>query len=329
MMSTGPAVSVVIPAYNAAATVGAAIESCLRQTLQDLEVIVVDDGSKDDTVAAVRRHLHDPRVRLIELGTNGGVANARNVALDAATGTWVATLDADDTMTDDRLAVLLDALQVAGADMVSDDDLLVREGETEPYSTLTKITGTPITEVRTIDLDLLIDGETAGRSSFRFGLTQPIIRRALLDEHGIRYDTSLGVGEDYLLYLECVLAGGRWIQVPTAHYVYVQRAGSVSRTAQTPILEGKLRSCERLLGRPSLTAAQRASLLRYRGNLRSMLAYKRVAEAAKDRRLVEAAKAALGDPRFIRRVGEQVPAVVKRRWAYHVRKDPTAFDMLR
>ena len=97
-----PAVSVVIPLYNKAAYVRRAINSVFDQSFDDLEIIVVDDGSTDgggEVVAAIE----DPRLRLIRQA-NAGVAAARNVAVGAARGRWVAFLDADDTWRPDRLA---------------------------------------------------------------------------------------------------------------------------------------------------------------------------------------------------------------------------------
>ncbi len=90
-------VSVIMPAYNVAPYVGAAVESACAQTFGDLEVLVVDDGSTDATaeiVAAISRR--DPRVRLLRK-SNGGISTARNLALNAATGRYLALLDSDDT----------------------------------------------------------------------------------------------------------------------------------------------------------------------------------------------------------------------------------------
>jgi glycosyltransferase involved in cell wall biosynthesis len=90
-----PQVSVVIPVFNRAATIGAALDSVLRQTFADLEVIVVDDGSTDgtrDMLAAVA----DPRVRVLLLPENRGVSGARNAGIAAARGPWVAFQDSDD-----------------------------------------------------------------------------------------------------------------------------------------------------------------------------------------------------------------------------------------
>jgi glycosyltransferase involved in cell wall biosynthesis len=89
-------VSVIVPAYNAAETIGETLDSALAQTHVDLEVIVVNDGSTDGTIDVVRaRARSDARIRLIEQ-ENSGVAAARNRGIEAARGTFIAPLDADD-----------------------------------------------------------------------------------------------------------------------------------------------------------------------------------------------------------------------------------------
>ncbi len=88
-----PHVSVVIPAYNAERFIVETVNSALNQTYQDLEVIVVDDGSKDGTVAALAQFGN--RIR-VHQQANGGVAKARNTGVSLARGTYIAFLDADD-----------------------------------------------------------------------------------------------------------------------------------------------------------------------------------------------------------------------------------------
>ena len=107
-------VSVVMPAYNAAPFIGSAVESVLRQTYADLELVVVDDASKDKT-ASVLRGLHaDARLRVLRHETNGGVARARNTALEASRGQYIAFLDADDLWEPDKLRKQIAAMQEAG-----------------------------------------------------------------------------------------------------------------------------------------------------------------------------------------------------------------------
>jgi glycosyltransferase involved in cell wall biosynthesis len=91
---TDPRVSVVIPAYNAARTVGHALDSVLAQTFSDFEVLVIDDGSTDDTAKVVRAR-NDPRVRCITTA-NGGVSRARNHGIELSAAPLIAFLDADD-----------------------------------------------------------------------------------------------------------------------------------------------------------------------------------------------------------------------------------------
>ncbi|GAB3678643.1 glycosyltransferase family 2 protein [Salinisphaera aquimarina] len=98
-----PRVTVCIPAYNASAYIGEAIESVLAQAYRDFELLVIDDCSVDDTVA-ICRQIGDERLRLIERDTNGGRPAVRNQGLAEARGEFLALLDADDRCLPDRLA---------------------------------------------------------------------------------------------------------------------------------------------------------------------------------------------------------------------------------
>jgi hypothetical protein len=103
MSLDAPVVSVVMAAYNGAAFIRDTIESVLAQTMPDLEVVVVDDCSKDDTAAVVEA-ITDPRVRLIRAPANGGPAVARSLAMAHARGRFIAGLDQDDLCRPDRFA---------------------------------------------------------------------------------------------------------------------------------------------------------------------------------------------------------------------------------
>src|ERR1700722_8506374 len=104
-----PKVSVVIPTYNRAATVPRAIESVLAQTVTDLEVIVVDDGSSDDT-GKVLREMFGDRIRYYSQA-NQGASVARNKGVEEARGEWIAFLDSDDLWEKEKLEWQLKAVE--------------------------------------------------------------------------------------------------------------------------------------------------------------------------------------------------------------------------
>jgi len=116
-----PAVSVVVPAYNAAAFIEATVRSVLIQSWSDFEIIVVDDKSTDDTLAIVERiAAGDPRVRVLALPVNHGAPAApRNFGVKVARGEWLAFLDADDLWHPRKLETQMAALAKSHADMCS------------------------------------------------------------------------------------------------------------------------------------------------------------------------------------------------------------------
>ncbi|TWH28756.1 MULTISPECIES: glycosyltransferase family 2 protein [unclassified Aminobacter] len=112
-----PLVSVVMPAFNAETTIGQSIESVLSQTVQDFELIVVDDMSSDRTLEVVERYAdRDARIRLLTTGRNsGGPAVPRNLALAQSASHYIALLDADDVWSPRKTELQLAEMQAAGA----------------------------------------------------------------------------------------------------------------------------------------------------------------------------------------------------------------------
>jgi glycosyltransferase involved in cell wall biosynthesis len=111
-------VSVAIPAYNAAATLNETVLSVRRQTHSNLEIFIVDDGSKDNTAFLAQAHAGaDPRVTVIRKA-NGGVSSARNAALARATGAFFASVDADDLWHPEKIARQLEVMEKGGPDVL-------------------------------------------------------------------------------------------------------------------------------------------------------------------------------------------------------------------
>ncbi len=118
-MSEQGLISVLMPAYQCGPFVGRAIESMLFQTYPNIEVVVVDDGSRDDTLREIQRWVNkDARVRAFSI-THSGNAVARNIGLKKCLGEFIALQDADDWSDPDRLQRQIAALQQEGADICS------------------------------------------------------------------------------------------------------------------------------------------------------------------------------------------------------------------
>jgi succinoglycan biosynthesis protein ExoO len=222
-----PTVTVLIAAYNAAGFVGRAVASALAQSLAPLEVLVVDDASTDDTGPVVRQlAAADSRIRLITLQENGGPSAARNAGLDAATGEWIAVLDADDAFMPQRLERMLRFAVASRADIVVDNF--------RSYQLATNSIGPPVLDPAPGDTlvsfaDFLARARPL-RGETDWGLLKPIFSRVFLQEHGLRYPLNSRHGEDFLFMADAFLHGARYALVREAGYLYTGRSSNLSRS---------------------------------------------------------------------------------------------------
>lgn len=124
-----PLVSVIMPAFRATATLAVAVASVQSQTLPDWELLIVDDGSGDGTLEmAEGLAAQDPRIRVFRLEVNGGAARARNCAIKAARGRFIAFLDADDLWLPEKLDRQITFMRQTGAALCYSGFWREREG---------------------------------------------------------------------------------------------------------------------------------------------------------------------------------------------------------
>ncbi len=224
-LSLNPRVSIVVPVHNGAPFIHIALDSALAQTERNLEVIVVDDASTDETCVVVERYCRrDPRVRLIRSKVQGGPARARNIGFDAARGEWVAILDADDWYTKDRLTCLLAEAELEDYPFVADNQFFIRSEYAVPHRRLVRQGND---RSRPIDPEALLIHDRLGKTA-SMGLLKPIIRRQLLIDHNLRYDEKLTVGEDFIFLLDCLRCVGPLLLVLEPHYYYRIHQKSIS-----------------------------------------------------------------------------------------------------
>jgi len=209
-MSATPKVSVITPAYKAARYIGQAIESVQAQTLTDWEMIIVDDASPDETAEVVKRYLDDPRIKLIRSERNRGECGARNLALEAAQGEWIAVLDADDWFAPERLERLWRFAQEKGATVVADLQLQIDDkGQTYDVA-FSNTLRPPKTPTRYSVRDYLREHISI----------KPFFLRQHALNHNLRYPEGIVLGGDHIFQTQLLLKGAELWVLPEPSYFY-------------------------------------------------------------------------------------------------------------
>jgi succinoglycan biosynthesis protein ExoO len=218
-------VSFAIACYNALPYLDQAIGSALAQKDVGVEVLVVDDGSSDGSrERAAELAAADPRIRLLTTPVNSGPGGARNLAIDAMRGRWLAVLDSDDLILSERTRTLIDAAEAAGADLVADD--LVIFGDGLPDETFLAKDWASGGGWMTLDR-YLRDSALFGRAP-NPGFLKPMFRREIFAGGRNRYNPDLRIAEDDELIVRLLLADHRYLVLPTALYHYRKHAASIS-----------------------------------------------------------------------------------------------------
>ncbi len=169
-----PLVSVILPTYERTSTLERAIESVLRQTFADFELIVVDDTSTDDTPRILRRYAGLANVRVMSQRRRG-CSVARNIGIRAARGRYVAFQDSDDEWVPDKLATAVAALEGTGPDtgvFYSDMLRIQRDGRCADF------------RAPEVEPGVLVDERTLDYQVYGIGIQSAVIKRACFDDAG-------------------------------------------------------------------------------------------------------------------------------------------------
>ncbi len=211
-----PLVTVIMPVYNGANYIGEAIESVLIQNYPKLELVIVDDGSTDNTKEVVSR-CKDERIKYI-YKENGGPSSARNCAIRKAKGQYIIPLDSDDMMAPNFITLHLQEFEkYPETDLVYCDVLLI-DGDGKPIKVMNK---PEYQDRRHLIKDLFRQGHPV--IPFRLG-----IRKRVFDKIGL-YDETLMIGEDYDMMRRFVKAGLKAHHLSEALHLRRVQSNSLSR----------------------------------------------------------------------------------------------------
>ncbi|WP_437224680.1 glycosyltransferase family 2 protein [Planctomicrobium sp. SH661] len=200
-MSSTPQISVVIPAYHAVKTIANTLQSVLNQTVPPQEIIVIDDGSKDETAAFVRSHF--PQVRVVTQ-KNAGPSAARNHGIRLAQNPWIALLDSDDSWLPNKLERQIQE--------IADDVALIH----------THTVGDNGKNERNITFDELWEHNYIGTSTVLMN------KEVCQSVGGFPEDRALVGAEDYHLWLRIAATGKRIVTVREELTLYTPAEGNLS-----------------------------------------------------------------------------------------------------
>lgn len=299
-------VSVIIPTFNVEKYIEQCVRSLTNQTVKDIEIILIDDVSSDSTVNLINTMAQkDARIKLIINERNSGPSYTRNQGIKRANGEYIAFLDSDDWWASNRLEKMLEIAENNDCDMVCDDQYLIDDRRTNPWGTV------------------FTNGSFAVSSPTVFGPAdfinknmglKPMIRREFLTKNQILFNENLRYGEDYLLFLDCLLHGAKAILLPTAYYYYRAREGSLV-TNNMKLLEQTLKTTEELLVNPFYTKdpSVKGALNNRKAKIKEALSYYKFMQPIKDKKIVEGLTELVKNPIVLKIFVRRVPLILKNR----------------
>ncbi len=219
--------SFVIAAYNAAKFIRTSVRSALDQANVSLEVIVIDDGSQDDTADLVNEIIkEDGRVRLLTQ-SNSGVSVARNRGIVEARGVWIAIMDADDLIEPERSITLITLADISESDLICDNLLRFLDEDAEVTWPLLRIS--PQGKPFKVEIADYLNRNKMFRGDENLGYLKPIIKRSFILGNNIRYNSLLRTGEDFDFSMQCLIRKASFIIDPRPYYKYRVIHTSLSR----------------------------------------------------------------------------------------------------
>lgn len=216
-----PTVSIIVPVYNAEATISRCIESIINQEYRDFELLLIDDGSTDSSGTICDRYAaEDSRIRLIHK-ENTGVSETRNMALDLACGTYLQFLDSDDWITPNATRLFVEEAERYHCDMVISD--------------FYRVVGKRVAHKGDIDDDCVLTQEEFSAhmlqnpADFYYGvLWNKLYRRDIVEKYHLRMNPEISWCEDFMFNLEYIRHAEVFYALQVPVYYYVKTKGSLA-----------------------------------------------------------------------------------------------------
>lgn len=220
---TTPLVSVIVPIYNIAPYVQRGLESLLAQDYRNLQLILVDDHSDDDSAAVIATYAkQDARIEPVYLPRNCGVSAARNAGLAVARGLYVAFMDGDDWLAPDYVSRFVTTLEQGPYDILV-SPFYVDDPKANPVPSR-------LCKDQVLTRKQFIRGMLAPVGVIRGYLWNKFYRRSIIESAHLRFDERVAIMEDELFNVEYALAASRFYYLGAPAYHHVIRADSATQS---------------------------------------------------------------------------------------------------
>ena len=233
-IETIPAISIIAPTYNFEKYIAEFLESILNQTLQDYELILIDDCSTDRTVEIIEKFAPSfENLQLIRRRENFGSGGyIRNEFIKYARGEYILNLDADDILLPDALENFFSAAEKYHADFVCTEKIfLLDETENNTVSLLEAIEN-PVEQITLEQLSIAERVDMFSKSDIFPYYWNKIVRRDFLLRNGIKF-SDIPLSPDWIYTFKCTVFAEKFVRIPTIANVYRVRADSLSRDARS------------------------------------------------------------------------------------------------
>lgn len=237
MNSSKPKISIIIPVYNTAEYITRSVSSVIQQTYTNTEIIIVNDGSSDDSLA-ICMTLADKDDRVVVVNqSNLGVSAARNAGIGAASGDFIAFIDSDDTVSRHMLDLLYDSIRANNADVS-----MCKMRKLEPVLKWREVASVNKTELLTGKEALL---RLLYEKSITNSVCSKLYKSSLIKKN--KFNTSITIGEDFDTNYRVLKYARRVVTNSSSHYNYFQRSGSAMNSSFSKKNMGILYSLENIL----------------------------------------------------------------------------------
>lgn len=241
-------VSIIVPVYNAEKSIGFCLNSIASQTYQDIEIIIINDGSKDSSLEICKNYAEiDERVKIIDI-PNGGVSNARNIGIENAKGAFIQFVDSDDVIAPEMTKKMVEQIKTYEADIVFcgmkiiDVDQEYLQGKVANVFSSGKIGKECVLNKKKFCEEfpkLLFD------TVLLEGPCNKLYKNKIIKDDIIRFPLDISLGEDFLFNIKYFEHSNKFVFTSEELYYYMQaNTDSLTQIYRADLLQNKIRLLE-------------------------------------------------------------------------------------